>query len=1699
GGRASDTRRSSEQSSKGASSFAMLFRNVLRSPFGSDSRNSGTARRELSPSMGSASLAAATHTQSPGIGHSPASIGEGTRLQANSVPGSESADHGSSTFSETQSIDRLAPVDSVALAEGHTGLADQDAAIGDRLDALGVLVSELKGQPLTNLGGLWCMLEGIVKFAFGNSSGVNKPSELDLAHHQRARRLILSLLAVFAEGGQADGEQAETSHIDAEDVQKMRASILWVIGSACSWEEVELAVQSAAWASSDAKHLSGDTVQWFERARSWVELAVDHCYPENMTREPSEGPPPGPHEALTESLAFLACIISTDYPVLDPTAVSEIVSSLCEMTARARLVSENGLEEVAWIWTEPVHLYGVINLLNTVITYGALSQNALLPGITMLCTTANVPLCKELCCDIIYTMFTSCYMRDALLTMNYVMRRGNTGLNSKSIYKMPAMTPYQAAVNGMVYYITQIMDTGPTGFQFSLRTGNCLPVLGEAALGMHPEVLSMVFPYLCKVANDDRVDSMLPDDWTVLIAILENTVECRLSDKYEVEPGSEIDEEDEPPTLAYLYDGALQAIVSVFRRSSQPTPTSLVNLLFKMRNVLSDELAQSMLQFIDARGSLRPGSSNWLESLEEMMHLYYFDRSRSTLLRRQMARLCTRPFTEAFDVSLKGIERKPFIIAVLEQLHLEEDEKIIDSVLEILYMSLRWTKDSKTFHNILEFALRAAIEPEYVRQIQPDYMYQDDNGDMVLPEQLSLNMQMPTHPILLLGGESAAMVDEKSYSSWARITLTINCLLKVVEWRMSSNDTLGDETYDHLSVDTISLVNGLLDLLVSKHTFPSAQRNILLGFLRFHADANMRVYMLLPDHDTLLEQRVSLHENARMRLVVQSDDAVVNNTVDWVPFPIARYIRVLVYLFQTNIDIETYNVLCRGLMVQLTNTHLFSTCKEEVTAFLRYLINYMRVANYDQETRTRISSVEKNRTATYTYGLQVSFMHYKGWIKRDQQDLLISTLGDGLMMTSGAPEAPQICLHALGVAMLELHGAMVRMLPSILQNLVRIYSAAQLSVHLLEFVSSISRNQGLYTNFRKGDYQVLFAVAINYIRFHNNQRRRETSLSTNTAGARPADVGEKSDPRRQSTGAIPASPSEKQLLNDVALSQYVLVMAYQVIDVYFLSLTPALKAEMFDSIIVGLLQSNYSRSNLDEVNEVCLDMVLQNHSRSSEDILGLSDVTVQEDFGPVVERHWIQHNGIVTIRAQKEGLMAQIIERSCSGATSRIVDLPAEVSRKYVERAERTERPPTSLPASPLSDSPVSAFGSMSQSASRGRSIGRNRRLHSMAPGLPSLHHEPDMLPHDSIARLLRGELLSQSDLSRAPRFPMRFGAAPCLALEFINAYQGLQNLDVPVMLPPNFEAVARSLRIFDNTAMVDTHKVSVAYVGPGQTTEREILLNQQGSPAYWNFLRGMGHIRRLGQMKDFSAGLDTSGQDSDGRYTLGWRDLIAKLIFHVGTLMPAREDKQEQIVRKKAHMGNDFVHIVFNESGRDYEFDTIPSQFNFVQIIVTPVDGQVPTPEDEALWLRSDLSKVNARMDQLYKVKTQINPDIPFVGPAAEPKVLTLTALPGFVRSVAIHAVVFSQVYTSCKSAGIGGAEYVSLWRARLQIIKRVRAHAQKERTKRLNALGSQPGSLSESSADMAEFGEPISDPTMATTAAQALGYLVRDLESFV
>ena len=45
--------------------------------------------------------------------------------------------------------------------------------------------------------------------------------------------------------------------------------------------------------------------------------------------------------------------------------------------------------------------------------------------------------------------------------------------------------------------------------------------------------------------------------------------------------------------------------------------------------------------------------------------------------------------------------------------------------------------------------------------------------------------------------------------------------------------------------------------------------------------------------------------------------------------------------------------------------------------------------------------------------------------------------------------------------------------------------------------------------------------------------------------------------------------------------------------------------------------------------------------------------------------------------------------------------------------------------------------------------------------------------------------------------------------------------------------------------------------------------------------------------------------------------------IYHVATLMP-QKDSDPKCNQKKLHIGNDYVAIVYNESGEDYKIGTI-------------------------------------------------------------------------------------------------------------------------------------------------------------------------------
>ncbi|CAO3611653.1 unnamed protein product [Mucor fragilis] len=283
------------------------------------------------------------------------------------------------------------------------------------------------------------------------------------------------------------------------------------------------------------------------------------------------------------------------------------------------------------------------------------------------------------------------------------------------------------------------------------------------------------------------------------------------------------------------------------------------------------------------------------------------------------------------------------------------------------------------------------------------------------------------------------------------------------------------------------------------------------------------------------------------------------------------------------------------------------------------------------------------------------------------------------------------------------------------------------------------------------------------------------------------------------------------------------------------------------------------------------------------------------------------------------------------------------------------------------------------------------------------------------------------------------------LYLQFNNYPDIARAIDVSPPLPDD-DATARTLATFDRIPVVDFHKIGVLYVGKGQTHELEILANTYGSPDYVRFLNALGSIQRLHGLSGNTGGLDRE-MDIDGRYAYFWKDDVTEAVFHAATMMPTDLERDPQCSAKKRHIGNDYVSIVYNDSGMDYAFDTLPSQFNFINIVVSPhsISTEAVSPTHALIGAENSF----------FKVEMQRRPDMPDIGPLSEPKLVSAQSLPGFVRQAAIHANIFAQVFWQSASAG-GKREYVSHWRERLKQIQRVKERlAGKSAATAANATG--------------------------------------------
>ena len=267
-----------------------------------------------------------------------------------------------------------------------------------------------------------------------------------------------------------------------------------------------------------------------------------------------------------------------------------------------------------------------------------------------------------------------------------------------------------------------------------------------------------------------------------------------------------------------------------------------------------------------------------------------------------------------------------------------------------------------------------------------------------------------------------------------------------------------------------------------------------------------------------------------------------------------------------------------------------------------------------------------------------------------------------------------------------------------------------------------------------------------------------------------------------------------------------------------------------------------------------------------------------------------------------------------------------------------------------------------------------------------------------------------------------------------------------PIPLPEDDDFTNRALKLFDSTDTVDGHKAAVIYIGDGQKSEKDILANTEGSEAYCAFLSRLGTKIPLKAAVFNTQGLDRQ-DGSDGSHTYAWRDRVTEIVFHIPTMMPNDLETDPSCAKKKAHIGNDHVKIIFNESGLPFEFNTFASDFNSVNIVITPEAHSSGasllrdrSPQQKKLHTNAELSMQGREASATerfgyFLVQAFDSHHYPDFSPVASPKIISACALPGFVRQLAIAASVFCQVW-QYKSLG----EYTSSWRFRLQQILKLR-----------------------------------------------------------
>ncbi|KAK4050132.1 Tuberous sclerosis 2-like protein [Microbotryomycetes sp. JL201] len=725
----------------------------------------------------------------------------------------------------------------------------------------------------------------------------------------------------------------------------------------------------------------------------------------------------------------------------------------------------------------------------------------------------------------------------------------------------------------------------------------------------------------------------------------------------------------------------------------------------------------------------------------------------------------------------------------------------------------------------------------------------------------------------------------------------------------------------------------------------------------------------------------------------------------FVVLPVSEYLAAVCHILQHDQEWELVSYILCHLPEQLANKHFpcGPRAAQQIHVLRRVLCDALRAGDRSDRVFPRTLPVGVKRAEIHAVGYQclTSLIAYRSLFNKSQQDDMVDTFMHGL----GNPrDTAKPCIHALAVAAFELRPSVTKHLAEIMRHLQKIISSATLGVHILEFIAAVGQEPALYANFTELDFQTVFGIALKYIQAHNER------LADNPA------------------------PVEEEGV-EYAFQQYVFLMAYYSIAAWFLALRLSERPKYVAFLTRRLVQANEGKPEIDDATEVCFDMIAR-YAYSNADPRprpSAFDKIVTAGRADAITKTWIVGSATITLRSLRAPAWVEVTIRRASGVARMLWELQnisgvttaseTNMVAMYLRHRETQQVSVPSVISSALASLPSHGqrpfLGTRSRSASVSGAEQGGEKLSIAA----SIEQNVVSDAINSAATTANQPTLESGLLSVDPSFFM---------LQ-LSSYPDFSS-NGPPLLVPNDPTFQRGISALDRIPVVDFHKVGVLYAGAGQTVEQDILRNTHGSKAYTDFVSSLGKLVRLKSSREqdiYVGGLDQEN-DLDGKWTYIWDDDIAQVVFHVTTLMPTSIETDPQCTLKKRHVGNDYVNVIWNDSGVEYAFGTVASQFEFINIVIQP-----HTPAGNP-WIGPGMSNNS----EFFKVSMQRRPGMPEIGPLGTFKMITGSSLPHLIRQLALHCNIMCQIWLDCVGLETGGGrttklEYKSNWRRRLEQVR--------------------------------------------------------------